>query len=532
MRRRRFLLSSLGAGTASLLAPGCASQAAAAVRPFELNELTVSDLAAGLKSGRYTARSLVTRYLARIEEIDRRGPLLRSVIEVNPEALRIADALDAERKQKGPRGPLHGIPILIKDNIDTGDRMLTSAGSLALADAPAPRDAFLVERLRAAGAVLLGKTNLSEWANIRSSKSTSGWSARGGQTRNPYELSRNPSGSSSGSGAAVSANLCAIAIGTETDGSITSPACSSGIVGLKPTVGLLSRSGIVPISHTQDTAGPMTRTVADAAVLLSALTGVDPRDPATAASRGKSEPDYTKYLQPNGLRGARIGVTRQLFGFNDNVDRLMTSAIETIRKLGAEVIDPVEFPSFGQFGDAELDVLLYELKADLAAYLATRGDRVAVHSLKDVIAFNERNREKELAVFGQDLFLKAEAKGPLTDEAYLKALEKCRRLSREQGIDAVMDKHRLDALVSPTGAPAWKTDWANGDSSTGGSTMYAAVAGYPHISVPAGFVFDLPVNISFFGRAWSEGKLIQYAYAFEQQTKARKPPQFLAPRAT
>ena len=482
-----------------------------------------------MKSGKYTALSLTEKYLARIEEIDRNGPKLNSVMEINPDALPIAEALDKERRGKGPRGPLHGLPILLKDNVNTGDRMMTSAGSLALADRPAPRDSFVAGRLRAAGAVILGKTNLSEWANIRSSKSSSGWSARGGQTRNPYALDRNPSGSSSGSGVAVAASLCAAAIGTETDGSVVSPSSLNGIVGIKPTVGLIGRSGIVPISHSQDTAGPMARTVADAALLLSALTGVDPLDPATNASEGHSGTDYSMYLDANGLRGARIGVARQLFGFNEHVDRLMVSALDTLKLLGAELIDPVEFKNYGKMGDAELDVLLYELKADMSAYLATRGSSTNVHSLAEIIEFNRRNRDREMPIFGQDLFEKAEAKGPLTDPKYLAALEKCRKMMRGDGIDAVMDKYRLEAIVSPTDGPAWLTDWANGDHYSGGSSTYPAVAGYPHITVPAGLVFGLPVGLSFYGRPWSEGKLIRCAFAFEQTARGRRTPRFLPP---
>jgi amidase len=416
----------------------------------------------------------------------------------------------------------------VKDNIDTGDRMLTTAGSLALAGSPAPRDAFLVERLRAAGAVLLGKTNLSEWANIRSSRSTSGWSARGGQTRNPYHLDRNPSGSSSGSGVAVAANLCAAAVGTETDGSIVSPASINGIVGIKPTLGLISRSGVIPIAHSQDTAGPMARCVADAAALLSAMTGVDPRDTTTSLSQGHIEAEYTKFLDPNGLRGARLGVVRQYFGFNDRVDRVMAAALDVLKQLGAVLIDTVELPGHKQYGDAETDVLLTELKADLAAYLATRKD-APVKTLADVIAWNEKNSAQEMPYFAQELFVKAQAKGSLEDETYRAALEKTKRLSQVEGIDAAIDKHRLDALIAPTDGIAWPTDWANGDHFTGSASSVPAMAGYPHITVPAGFAFGLPVGLSFFGKAWTEPALIRFAYAFERATKARKPPTFRAP---
>ncbi|MBS1853032.1 MAG: amidase [Acidobacteria bacterium] len=502
------------------------SPSSSAVPAFELDELTVADLQSGMESGKFTARSLTEKYLARMQQIDKQGPAVNSVIEINPDALAIAETLDVWRSQKRVLGPLHGIPVLIKDNIDTADRMQTTAGSLALAGSHAPKDSFVAQRLREAGAVLLGKTNLSEWANIRSNHSTSGWSARGGQTRNPYALDRNPCGSSSGSGAATAANLCALAVGTETDGSIVCPSSLSGLVGIKPTLGLVSRAGIIPIAHSQDTAGPMARTVRDAAVLLGALAGFDPRDSATATLQGKSAVDYTKFLDPNGLRGARIGVARKYFGFSAAVDKLMEDSIRAMKDLGAVMVDPADIPTHGKFDDTEFTVLLYELKADLNAYLATRPD-AAVHSLKDVIEFNERNREKEMPYFGQENFYAAEAKGPLTSKEYREALENNHRLSRKEGIDAVMDKLKLDAMIAPTGSPAWPTDLVNGDHSSGGSSNAAAVAGYPDITVPAGLIFGLPVGISFFGRAWSEAKLIQYAYAFEQATKARQAPRFL-----
>ena len=535
--RREFLKAGLEAGLGAAALPMVPGLAAAsgegeagqsarrkpAARIFELDELTLAALQAGLSSGKFTARSLTENYLARIAEIDRGGPALRSVIETNPDALAIADALDRERKQKGARGPLHGIPVLIKDNIDTADRMQTTAGSLALAGLRPVKDAFVIQRLRQAGAVLLGKTNLSEWANIRSSHSTSGWSGRGGQTKNPYALDRNPCGSSSGSGAAVAANLCSVAIGTETDGSVVCPASANGIVGIKPTLGLLSRTGIIPIAHSQDTAGPMARTVRDAAILLGALAGVDPADSATPASRGKAT-DFTPFLDAKGLRGARIGVARKYFGFNDAGDALLERLLGAMKSEGAVIVDPADLPSHGKFDDTELTVLLYELKADLNAYLAGRPG--APPSLKALIEFNEKNREKEMPYFGQDLFVKAEAKGPLTDKGYLNALNANRRLARAEGIDAVMDKFKLDAIVAPTAGPAWITDYANGDHTVGGSSNAAAVAGYPDVTVPAGFVFDLPVGISFFGRAWSEPTLLKIAYAFEQLTKARKPPRF------
>jgi amidase len=497
------------------------------VRAFELDEITISELQDGMKSGKFTARALVEKYLARIDEIDKHGPSLNSVIEMNPDALEIADALDKERQQKGPRGPLHGIPVLIKDNIDTADKMMTTAGSLALVGSKPAKDSAVAQRLRAAGAVILGKTNLSEWANIRSSHSTSGWSGRGGLTKNPYALDRNPCGSSSGSGAGVSANLCAAAIGTETDGSIVCPSSSNGIAGIKPTVGLVSRSGIIPISHSQDGAGPMCRTVRDAAILLGVLTGIDPADPATTASQGKSLTDYAKFCDPDGLKGARIGVARKYFGFNDAVDALMERALDAMKQQGAILLDPADIETLGKFDESELLVFMYELKADLNRYLANLGPNSPVKTLKDVIDFNEHNSLKEMPYFGQDLFVKAEAKGPLTEKAYLDALEKNHQLARTEGVDATMDKYHLDAIVAPTGGPAWLTDLVNGDHVAGGSSNAAAVAGYPNINVTAGFISGLPVGISFFGRAWSEPTLIRLAYAFEQATKARQSPRFL-----
>jgi amidase len=533
--RRRFLrtslLSSAGAALLPALAGARAKAASAktadAVPSHQLDELTVADLQAGMVSKEFTAHSLTEKYLARIDEIDKRGPRVNSVIELNPDALAIAAAMDRERQSKRVRGPLHGVPVLIKDNIDTADRMMTTAGSLALVGSRPARDSFVTSQLRNAGAVILGKTNLSEWANSRSSHSTSGWSGRGGLTRNSYALDRNPCGSSSGSGAGVSANLCAVAVGTETDGSVVCPSSMNGVVGIKPTVGLISRSGIIPIAHSQDTAGPMARTVRDAAILLGALAGIDPRDPATASSADKTAADYTKFLDPAGLRGARIGVARKYFGFSEAVDKLMDEAIDAMKRQGAVIVDPADLESHGKFDDPEGIVLLYELKADLNAYLAGCPG-VQVHTLEDVIEFNERNRQKEMPYFGQDLFIKAQAKGPLTSKEYLDALETGHRLSRKEGIDGVMDEFRLDALVAPTGGPAWMTDLVNGDHFLGGSSNAAAVAGYPDITVPVGFIFGLPVGISFFGRAWSEPTLLKLAYGFEQTVKARRPPRFLA----
>jgi len=534
--RRRFLQTSLFGGVGAAILPALAgareltdgSTSASQVRPFELDEVTIADLQAGMSSGKFSSRAITEKYLARIEEIDRRGPVVNSVLEINPEAHAIAESLDRERQEKKARGPLHGIPVLIKDNIDTADKMQTTAGSLALLGSRPSKDSFVTRKLREAGAVILGKTNLSEWANIRSNHSSSGWSGRGGQTKNPYVLDRNPCGSSSGSGAAVAANLCAAAIGTETDGSVVCPSSANGLVGIKPTLGLVSRSGIIPIAHSQDTAGPMTRTVRDAAILLTALAGVDPRDAPTGDSVGKTSTDYTKFLDPNGLKGARIGVARKYFGFNDAVDHFMEQVIDEIKKQGAVIVDPADLESHGKFDDTELTVLLYELKADLNIYLAGREPESQVHSLKEVIEFNDHNAEKEMPYFGQDLFIKAAAKGPLTSNEYLDALEANRRLSRREGIDGVMDKFHLEAILAPTGGPAWLTDLANGDHSSGGSSNAAAVAGYPNINVPAGFVFGMPIGISFFGRAWSEPTLLKLAYSFEQATKARRPPQFLA----
>jgi amidase len=532
--RRGFLQTTLIASAAVALRPALSSareisrageSSAAEVKPFDLEEITISELQEGMKSGKFTARSLVEKYTARIEDIDKRT--VNAIIEMNPDAVSIAEDLDRERKTKGPRGALHGIPVLIKDNIATVDRMMTTAGSLALVGSKPPRDSMVAQKLRAAGAVILGKTNLSEWANIRSSHSTSGWSGRGGLTKNPYALDRNPCGSSSGTGAGISANLAAIGIGTETDGSIVCPSSLNGLAGIKPTVGLVSRAGIIPISHSQDTAGPMCRTVRDAATLLGVLTGADPEDQATTANAGKAQTNYEQYCDPNGLKGVRIGVARKYFGFSDAVDALMEHSIDVMRKQGAVIVDPADVPTLGKFDDSEMTVFMYELKADLNAYLAGLGSS-PVKTLKDIIEFNDRNRAKEMPYFGQDLFLKSEAKGPLTEKEYLDAVAKNRQLARTEGIDAVMDKNKLDALVAPTGGPAWITDLITGDHFGGGSSNAAAVAGYPNINVTAGNIFGLPVGISFFGRAWSEPTLIKIAYAFEQATKARQAPKFLA----
>ncbi len=524
MLRREFL---------QLIGATVAASAHAAPRSvssdFKLAEFSIPQLQRAMVEGKLTASSLTKAYLKRIERLDRDGPRVNSVIELNPDALEIAQELDRERRRGDVRGPMHGIPVLLKDNIDTGDKMQTTAGSLALEGTPAPRDAFLVKRLREAGAVILGKTNLSEWANFRSNRSTSGWSGRGGLTRNPYVLDRNTSGSSSGSGAAVAANFCAVAVGTETDGSIISPSTYCGLVGMKPTVGLISRSGIIPISKSQDTAGPMTRTVEDAAILLGAMAGVDSADAVTQESIGKAEKDYTRFLDKDGLRGARIGVVRQLFGNrNERVAEVIELAIGLMKAAGAEVIDKVEMPSLRQIGDSEQQVLLYEFKAGIAEYLATRGEGFKYKTLADLIRFNEENKDRELQYFGQETFLRSEKLGPLTEKAYIEAREKCVKLTRAEGIDAVMDQHKLDALMAPSGAPAHRTDLIYGDRGTGGSSSAAAVAGYPNITVPAGFVMGLPLGISFFGRAYSEPTLLRIAYGFEQVSRVRRAPEFIA----
>lgn len=507
---------------------------------FPIEEATIASLQEAMESGRLTSEELVKIYLVRIESIDgpgnpsireqmaRRGPNLNSIIELNPDALKIARERDAERKAGRVRGPLHGIPIVIKDNIDTADRMMTTAGSVALEGNYAKQDAFIVEKLREAGAVLLGKTNLSEWANFRSTRSTSGWSSRGGQTRNPYVLSRNPCGSSSGSAAAVSANLTTIAIGTETDGSIVCPSSANGIVGVKPTLGLWSRSGIIPIAHSQDTAGPMARTVTDAAILLGALTGRDARDEETTEGARHSKADYTSFLDPDSMKGKRIGVVREEFGFDPDVDALMDEAIEVMRKLGAEIVDPVELDTSGEYGASEYTVLLYEFKTDLNIYLAGMPETVKPRTLADLIEFNNANAERTMPWFGQEIFELANEKGPLTDAAYTSALKKNHDLSRREGIDETIATDNLDAIIAPTLAPAWPTDLVNGDHYIGGYSQPSAVSGYPHITLPLGFVHGLPVGISFFGEAWSEPKLLGIAYAFEQATRARQAPKFLS----
>ena len=509
-RDRRALLSV----SAALLLPRAASaQALPPMSTTSIEERSLAELQADMAAGRTSARQLVAAYTERIERIDRGGPRLTSVIELNPDAMAIAKALDDELKVKGPRSPLHGLPILIKDNIATRDRMQTSAGSLALVGSEPPEDAAVVQRLRAGGAVILGKTNLSEWANIRSTASSSGWSARGGLTRNPYALDRSASGSSSGSAAAAAASLCAAAVGTETDGSILSPASVCGLVGLKPTVGLLSTSGIVPIAHSQDTAGPMARSVRDCALVLGAMT---------------DKPiDYAAALDANALKGARLGVARQFFGFHEPTDRVYAGVLTALEAAGATLVDPVTLPAIETISDAELTVLLYELKADLNAYLARLGGNAPVKTLADVIAYNERNAAREMPWFGQELFIKAQAKGPLTDAEYKDARALCLRVAATEGIGAQMRAHRLDALIAPTGGLPWRIDLALGDHVVGGSTTPAAVAGTPSITVPAGAVHGLPLGLSFFADAGSEARLLALAYAFEQATRARRPPRYL-----
>ena len=542
LSRREFLGSSAAGAALAIAGPVACGRAqsqpadpptgVAAVDEFALEEATIAALQERMTTGEWTARSLTEAYLARIDQLNLQGPTLRAVLETNPDALAIADVLDRERQTQGPRGPMHGVPVLLKDNIDTGDRMTTTAGSLALRGWVPSEDAGVARRLRAAGAVLLGKANLSEWANFRSTRSSSGWSGRGGQCRNPYVLDRNPCGSSSGSGVGVSANMAAVAIGTETDGSIVCPSSANGLVGIKPTVGLVSRAGVIPISHTQDTAGPMARTVADAAIVLGAIAGVDPLDPATAQSEARGLADYTPFLDADGLRGRRVGVARRFFGFHEAVDRVVESAIEAMRAAGAVIVDPVDLRpaasgAVANMGAAETEVLLYEFKADLNTYLSARGPDAEVRSLAGLIAFNERNADEEMPYFGQERLIEAEARGPLSAPRYLTALAAARRLSRADGIDRTMDEQQLDAIIGPTGGPAWVTDLVNGDHFGGSSSAYPAVAGYPNITVPAGDVHGLPVGVSFFGRAWSEPTLIQIAYGFEQTTQARRVPRFL-----
>ncbi len=526
MERRDFIKLGVAMGAGSAISGESMAAGSMSTKGVSIIEATVANLQAAMSAGKLTSKALTAQYLARIKAIDSSGPNINAIIELNPEALAIAEALDRERKAKGARGPLHGIPVLLKDNIATADKMQTTAGSLALIGAKAPRDAFLVSKLREAGAVILGKTNLSEWANIRSTRSTSGWSARGGLTKNPYALDRNTSGSSAGSGAAIAASLATIAVGTETDGSITSPASVNGLVGLKPTLGLISRDGIIPISHSQDTAGPMTRTVADTALMLTAMVGVDARDAATAASAGKAS-DYTKFLDTDGLRGARIGVASNAKASNMRVQAIVDAALAVMKAQGAVLVD-VEIPNVAKYADSELEVLLFELKADLNKYLAEFGQGAPVQTLKDIIAFNEKNRDREMPFFDQELFIRAEAKGGLDSKDYLEALANNHQYSRAEGIDKVMSDNKLDALFGLTGGPAWITDYVNADHFGDSFTTPAAVAGYPHITVPAGFIAGLPIGVSFVAGPYAEGTLIKLAYAFEQATQHRRAPTYAA----
>jgi amidase len=529
MKRRTFFKTTALSGSVVALAgvAACTSDSKEPVKPnfseFELNEITIDELQQKMAVGDFTAESICQKYLDRIKLVD---PVLKSVIEVNPDAIEIARQLDNERKAGKVRGPLHGIPVLIKDNIDTFDKMQTTAGSLALEGNKANIDAFIVQKLRDAGAVLLGKTNLSEWANFRSTTSSSGWSGRGGQVRNPFCLDRSPCGSSSGTGAAVSGNLCVIGIGTETNGSIVCPSGISGVVGIKPTLGLWSRRGIIPIAHSQDTAGPMARTVKDAAILLGALAAFDPTDAETHIETGEIYKDYTRFLDKNGLAGMRIGIASEMIGFNAKVDTVFKLAVEVLKAKGAEVVEEVKFENLRKWDDPSYQVLLYEFKADLNKYLQEHPS-APVKSMEEIIEFNRKNADREMPWFDQEIFIEALSKGDLTTEEYLKALADSKRLAGKEGIDAAMKEHNLDAIIAQTNGPAWTIDWVNGDHFSGGSSSPAAISGYPNITVPMGYVHGLPVGISFFGKAWSEPKLLKIAYAFEQATKHRKAPGFL-----
>ena len=492
-----------------------------------MKEYSILEIQKLMESGKLSARNLTEMYLDRIKEIDENDPKLNSIIEINPEALVIAEKLDEERKQGKIRGQLHGIPIIIKDNIGTADKMQTTAGSLAFEGNISPKDAFIIELLRKEGAIILAKANLSEWANFRSTRSTSGWSSRGGQTKNPYILNRSPCGSSSGSAVAVAANLCSVAIGTETDGSIVCPAHANSIVGIKPTIGLVSRSGIVPISHSQDTAGPMARSVEDAVILLNGMIGRDPEDKTTQNDYTKKKIDYTKYLDVNGLMGARIGIARNYFGRNNLVDEIMEQAIQVMKEQGAEIIDPANIETLNELREPEYTILLMDFKHDMNDYLKKFGKNLPFKSFKEIIEYNEENKEKIMQYFGQEHFIRAEEKGPITSDEYKDALKKCLEFSREKGIDKILKEHNLDAIMAPTGGPAWPIDLINGDHFTGGSSSIAAIAGYPNITIPAGYIFGLPIGISFFSGAFQEPKLIKIAYAFEEAAKIRQPPEFI-----
>ncbi len=492
-----------------------------------MKEYSIAEIQILMEEGELSAMKLVEMYLTRIREIDKQGPKLNAIIEINPEAMKIAKILDEERNNNKLRGPLHGIPVIIKDNINTADKMQTTAGSMAFKGHFSTEDAFIVKKIRNAGAIILAKANLSEWANFRSTRSTSGWSSRGGQTLNPYALDRNPCGSSSGSAVSVAANLCSVAIGTETDGSIICPSQTNSIVGIKPTIGLVSRNGIIPISHNQDTAGPMARTVQDAAFLLNAIVGTDPDDSSTIMHNKEVPLDYTEFLDHNGLNGARIGVARNYFGNSDLIDKIIEKAIEKMRELGAEILDPVEITILNDLADSEFQVLLYDFKHELNEFLAKFGPINSLTNLDDIIKFNNEHQDKVMPYFGQELFTMANEKGSITSDEYKEALKQCHRLARDESIDAVLKEDQLDAIVAPSGGVAWLIDYINGDHSTGGSSSVAAVAGYPNITVPAGYVYDLPVGISFFGGPFEEPKLLKIAYAYEQATKIRKSPKFL-----
>jgi len=532
MERRDFLAAGVAlTAVVPLRRVGTLGDGALPRRPVSvaagpLDDLTIAAAQAEIAAGRLTSRALTEHYLMRIRTLDADGPRVNSVIEVNPDALARADAADAERNAGKPVGALHGMPVLLKDNIDTADRMSTSAGSLALAENHAQRDAGVAQRLRAAGVVVLGKTNLSEWANFRSTRSSSGWSGRGGQTKNPHVLDRSPCGSSSGSGAAVAADFCIAAVGTETDGSVVCPSSLNGVVGLKPTVGLVSRSGIIPISASQDTAGPMARTVRDAALLLNGMVGRDSLDAATRTVPASITTDFTRNLDVDGLRGMRIGVARNYFGFDSRVDALMEAAIRLMRDKGAVIVENANVPNAEKYGTEELEVLLHEFKAGLNAYLAGLPASIPVHSLAELILWNEKNVDRELQWFGQETFTKAQKRGALNSAAYRRARETCVRLSRREGIDAVLKRTRCDLLIGPTGGPAWTIDLVTGDHFGGGVSTAPAVAGYPHLTVPAGRVAGLPVGISFFGAAWTEAKLFRAGFAFEQASAHRVRPAF------
>ena len=492
-----------------------------------MTEYTISEIQGLMEAGKLTAKGLTKNFLQRISKIDKAGPKINSIIELNPEALQIAEVLDEERRNKKIRGPLHGIPILIKDNISTSDKMMTTAGSLALEGYRATHDAFIVHKLREAGAIILGKTNLSEWANFRSTRSTSGWSSRGGQTLNPYVLDRNPCGSSSGSAVAVAANLCVGAIGTETDGSIICPSHINSIVGIKSSIGLISRTGIIPISHNQDTAGPMARTVEDAAIILNAIVGADAEDPSTIKGNIEIQPDYTEFLDIDGLHEARIGVARNFFGRNEYIDKIMEKAIKKMKELGAIIIDPTDFTIINDLQDPEYEVLLYDFKHDINEFLKNNVPDDFPQSLNELIQYNNQNKDKIMPYFNQEIFKMAEEKGPLSGEEYKTALEKCQKLAQQEGIDKIIKENQLDVIVAPSGGPAWLFDYINGDHSTGGSSSPSAVAGYPNITVPAGYVFGLPVGISFIGGLFQESVLLKLAYAFEQASKVHRPPKYL-----